>query len=65
MQSCCKKSWRTRGVYSNLAECCLSETTGNSRASWRPTVGLAGCAPCFVPNHSHSVLIPDASGLDR
>lgn len=25
----------------------------------------AGSAQRFVPNHSHSALVPDASGLDR
>jgi len=28
----------------------------------RTTVGLAGCAPRFVPNRGHPALIPDASG---
>jgi len=60
-----KKSWRTRGVCLNLAERCLSRTTSRSCAFRRTAVGLAGCALCFVPNHSHAALIPDAFGLDR
>jgi hypothetical protein len=31
-------------------------------ASRRSAVGLAGCAPRFVPNRGHLALIPDASG---
>ena len=60
-----QKSWRTRGVCSNLAERCLSKTTSRSRVSRRTAVGLVDFTLCFVPDHSHSALIPDASGLDR
>ena len=34
-------------------------------ASRRAAVGLAGCAPRFVPNRGHSALIPDAFGPAR
>ena len=33
-------------------------------ASRRIAVGLAGYAPCFMPNHGHPALIPGACGLD-
>ena len=40
----------------------VSEELRNRRASRRAAVGLAGVAPCLVPRHGHSALIPDASG---
>lgn len=40
----------------------VSEELRDRRASRRAAVGLAGVAPCLVPSHGHSALIPDAYG---
>ena len=57
-----KPAWAGMSAAGRAKAARVSYCVPHRCASRRTAVGLAGCAPRFVPNRGHPALIPDASG---